>query len=52
MTLISSSIGIGGTLITPLLAFSVQTWGWRYGAFLSGVGLILIGVPVALLVKR
>ena len=52
MTLISSSIGIGGTLITPLLAFSVQTWGWRYGAFLSGLGLILIGVPVALLVKR
>jgi MFS family permease len=26
MTLISSSIGIGGTLITQLLAFSVQTW--------------------------
>jgi sugar phosphate permease len=52
MTLISSSIGIGGMLITPLLAFSVQTWGWRYGAFLAGVGLILIGVPVALLVKR
>jgi sugar phosphate permease len=52
MTLISSSIGIGGTIITPLLAFSVQTWGWRYGAFLAGVGLILIGVPVALLVKR
>jgi sugar phosphate permease len=52
MTLISSSIGIGGTLITPLLAFSVQTWGWRHGAFLAGVGLIVVGVPVALLVKR
>jgi sugar phosphate permease len=52
MTLISSSIGIGGTVITPLLAFSVQTWGWRYGAFLAGVGLIVIGIPVALLVKR
>jgi len=52
MTLISSAIGIGGTLITPLLAFSVQTWGWRQGAFLSGLGLILLGVPVALSVKR
>ncbi|MPZ77297.1 MAG: MFS transporter [Deltaproteobacteria bacterium] len=52
MTLISSSIGIGGTLITPLLAFSVQTWGWRHGAFLAGLTMILIGVPVALLVKR
>jgi len=52
MTLVSSAIGIGGTLITPLLAFSVHTWGWRWGAFLSGVGLILVGVPVALFVKR
>ena len=52
MTLISSSIGIGGTIITPLLALSVQTWGWRYGAFLAGVGLVLIGIPVALMVKR
>lgn len=52
MTLISSSIGIGGTLITPLLAFSVQTWGWRWGAFLAGVGLIVTGVPIALFAKR
>ena len=52
MTLISSAIGIGGTIITPLLAFSVQTWGWRQGAFLAGLGLILIGVPLALLVQR
>ncbi|HEX9662898.1 MAG TPA: MFS transporter, partial [Candidatus Binatia bacterium] len=52
MTLVSSAIGIGGTLITPLLAFSVHTWGWRWGAFLSGFGLILVGVPVALFVKR
>jgi sugar phosphate permease len=52
MTLISSSIGIGGTLITPLLAFSVQTWGWRWGAFLAGVGLIVVGVPISLFARR
>jgi sugar phosphate permease len=52
MTLISSAIGIGGTIITPLLAFSVQTWGWRQGAFLAGLGLVLVGVPLALLVQR
>jgi MFS family permease len=52
MTLVSSSIGIGGTLITPLLAFTVQNWGWRWGAFLAGVGLIVIGVPIALFAKR
>jgi MFS family permease len=52
MTLVSSAIGIGGTLITPLLAISVHTWGWRWGAFLSGLGLIVVGVPIALFVKR
>ncbi|MGH7817510.1 MAG: MFS transporter [Candidatus Binatia bacterium] len=52
MTLISSAVGIGGTLITPLLSFAVQTWGWRYGAFIAGVGLIVTGIPVALFVKR
>jgi sugar phosphate permease len=39
-------------LITPLLALSVHTWGWRYGAFLSGLGLMVVGVPIALFVKR
>ncbi len=29
MTVISSAVPIGGTLITPLLAMAVQTWGWR-----------------------
>jgi sugar phosphate permease len=52
MTLISASIGIGGTIITPLLAISVQTWGWRQSAFLAGLGLILFGIPVALAAKR
>src|SRR5918995_1353651 len=42
MTLISAAIGIGGTVITPLLALSVQAWGWRWGAFLAGLGLIII----------
>jgi MFS family permease len=52
MTLISAGIGVGGTLITPALAFSVQAWGWRQGSFLAGLGLMAIGVPLALLVKR
>jgi MFS family permease len=52
MTLISSSISVGGVLITPLLAFSVQTWGWRWGAFLSGVGMIVVGVPITIFARR
>ena len=52
MTLISGAISVGGLVITPALAFSVQTWGWRQGAFMAGLGLILLGVPIALSVKR
>jgi MFS family permease len=52
MTLISSAIGIGGTLITPLLAFSVHAWGWRHGAFIAGLALIVLGIPLALPVRR
>jgi sugar phosphate permease len=52
MTLISSAIGIGGTVITPILAFTVSQWGWRQGAFVAGLGLIVTGIPVALYVKR
>jgi sugar phosphate permease len=52
MTLISSAIGMGGTLITPLLALSVHALGWRQGAFLAGLGLILVGIPLGLFVRR
>lgn len=52
MTLISASIGVGGVLISPLLAMAVQAWGWRWGSFLAGFGLLLLGVPLATLVRR
>ncbi len=52
MTLISASIGLGGTLITPLLAFAVHTWGWRQGAFFAGLFLMLVGIPLGFFVKR
>jgi sugar phosphate permease len=30
----------------------VQAWGWRWGAFLAGVGLIVVGVPISLFARR
>lgn len=52
MTLISASIGMGGTLISPLLAAAVHAWGWRQGALLAGIGLLVAGVPLASLMRR
>lgn len=51
MTVISSAVPIGGTLITPLLALAVQHWGWRWGAVIGGVLFLLIGIPLAVGVR-
>ncbi|MGH7770754.1 MAG: MFS transporter [Candidatus Binatia bacterium] len=52
MTLVSASISLGGALISPLLAMSVHAWGWRWTAMLAGLGLLILGVPLASLVRR
>ena len=46
MTIISSAVPIGGTLLTPLLAVAVQNWGWRWGAIFAGSLFLAIGVPL------
>ncbi len=52
MALISGSIGIGGFIFTPLLSMAVHTYGWRPAAFACGIAFIVIGLPLALLVRR
>jgi len=52
MTVVSSAVPIGGTLITPLLAVVVTQLGWRWGAFIAGILFIVLGVPLAMLVRR
>ena len=51
MTVISSAVPVGGTLLTPLLALAVQHWGWRWGAILGGLLFLLIGIPLGLGVR-
>lgn len=52
MALISGSIGIGGFIFTPLLSAAVHSFGWRQAAFGCGVIFLLVGWPLALLVRR
>lgn len=52
MALISGSIGIGGFIFTPILSAAVHAFGWRQAAFGCGVLFIVIGLPLALLVRR
>jgi len=46
---LSIGLAVGG-LITPLVAWSLQTWGWRATALVSGVLAIAIGSPLASLI--
>jgi sugar phosphate permease len=52
MSIISGSIALGGTLITPLLAYAVHTLGWRRAAFAAGVAFLLGGLPLARFLRR
>jgi MFS family permease len=51
MTIISSAVPIGGTLLTPLLAMAVLAWGWRWGAILAGTLFLVLGIPLAIGVR-
>ena len=50
-----SSIGLGlalGGVFVPVIAWSIQTQGWRVTAFASGMVAILVGWPLARVFRR
>jgi len=52
MALISGSIGIGGFIFTPILSAVVHAFGWRQAAFACGIVFMVVGMPLAVLVRR
>jgi len=49
----SMSIGLAlGGISVPAVAWSLSTCGWRVTAFASGVIAIVVGLPIATLIKR
>ena len=51
LSLLSLGLGLGGLLV-PLVAWSMQTWGWRHTATGSAVVALALGVPLARLILR
>ncbi len=50
-----SMVGLGlalGGMFVPLVAFSIQSNGWRVTAFICGVAVIIIGYPLACIFRR
>jgi len=49
----SMSIGLAlGGISVPLVAWSLQSFGWRATAFSSGIIAIVVGLPLAFVMKR
>jgi len=48
---LSIGLALGGTAV-PLIALSLQTYGWRATAFTSGVIAIGVGIPLSLVIRR
>ncbi|MDP6226842.1 MAG: MFS transporter [Dehalococcoidia bacterium] len=52
MALVSTGHGVGGAFLTPLVAVLVFRLDWRWAAFISGVTIIALVVPLSVLVRR
>ncbi|MDO8750387.1 MAG: MFS transporter [Dehalococcoidia bacterium] len=52
MSLAASGSAIGGFLVTPIIAWIVLSYSWRAAAILSGVTMLVVGLPLALLVRK
>jgi MFS family permease len=48
----SSGFAVGGALVTPLVALSVQSFGWRTTALVIGILIAVITVPVSMVFRR
>ncbi|MBI4498311.1 MAG: MFS transporter [Chloroflexi bacterium] len=49
--LVSAGVGVG-SVILPGLAWVVEAYGWRTGAFLAGLVVWSVGIPAALVIRH
>ena len=45
--IISVGIALGGGVMTPIVAAVVLEWGWRWAVTMSGLMILLVGVPLS-----
>jgi MFS family permease len=51
LSVVSLGLALGGVFV-PVVAWTMQTWGWRTTAFCSGLLAILVGWPLARVFRR
>ncbi len=50
--IISVGIALGGGVMTPIVAAVVLEWGWRWAVAMSGITILLVGVPLSFLIRN
>lgn len=50
--LLTTAFGFGGAVMVPIIAWLVGEYGWRSAAFSLGIGMAIIGLPMAVLVRH
>ena len=50
--LLTTAFGFGGAVMVPIIAWLVSEYGWRSAAFSLGIGMAIIGLPMAVLVRH
>ena len=52
LSLYALGSGVGGSLLVPLIAYLVSGFGWRTAAIICGLIYLVVGPPLALLIKN
>ena len=52
MSIVASGNGLGGAVLAPLEGLLVASFGWRTAALVSGLGILVVVVPLSFLVRR
>jgi MFS family permease len=51
LSIMSLGLALGGVAI-PLIAWIMQTWGWRTTALVSSITVLVVGLPLARMLRR
>lgn len=51
-SLINASANVGGMVMAPLFSYILLTYGWRLGAVIGGILILVIGLPCAMPIRR
>ena len=49
---LTTAFGFGGAIMVPVIAWLVAEYGWRSAAFILGMGMAVVGLPMAVLVRH